>query len=270
MDSQLQTTSVNLYQPAILKVEGVDELEKEIKRLSQEMQNTTVTEDNLQHYKKLLAEIRKKWGLVDRQRIDIKKEVLAPYLEFETLIKDIKAELDKGERHIADQLNAIRERERLERYAELKELYESYLEAYKAPHWLYFETFIIGRETLFTNSSTSKRKKIDAITSFFEEYNNDYQTLKENYPFEDDRTAILLSYSANGFDMPLAISAFEAMKAEKERLRKLQEEKGKKVKISFDKKPEAKPKVKKVLVEIDEKYLTQLDNNGIIYKVIKK
>lgn len=270
MDNQLQKTSVNLYQPAIIKVEGVDDLAEEIKRLSEEMQTVTVTEDNLQHYKKLLAEIRKKWSIVDRQRIDIKKEVLTPYTEFESVIREIKAELDKGEKHISEQLDELRKRERLERYAELREMYEQQLEAYKAPHWLYFEDFILGRETLFTNGSTSRRKKIDAITQFFDEYLADYATLKEHYPYEDDRTAILLSYSSNGFDMPLAISSFEAMKAEKERLRKLQEEKGKKVNISFGKKPEHVKKSKKIMIEIDEKDLTLLDKHDIMYNVIKK
>lgn len=270
MANELQSTSVNLYQPAILKVEGVDDLEKEIKRLSEEMQGVTVTEDNLQHYKKLLAEIRKKWATVDRQRIDIKNEVLLPYKEFETLIREIKAELDKGEKHISTQLEELRERERNERYAELRNMYESQLEAYKAPHWLYFEQFILGRETLYTNGSTSRRKKMDAITSFFDEYLEDYRTLKINYPYEDDRTAILLSYSSNGFDMPLAIASYEAMKAEKERLRKLQEEKGKKVNIAFGKKPEAVKKVKKVIVEIEEKDLTLLEKYDIVYKVVKK
>lgn len=270
MDFNLQPTTVNLYQPAIIKVEGVDDLEKEIKQLSDEMQNVIVTEENLQHYKKLLSEVRKRWAVVDRQRIDIKNEVMLPYVELADQINGIKSELIKGETHIKLQLSKFQEEQRRERYKALETMYNQQREAFKAPHWLNFESFIQGRESLFTNSATSNKKKTEAITRFFEEYLEDYHKVKEMYPYEDDRTAILLSYAGNGFDMQLAVASFETMKAEKERLRKLQEEKAKKVKISFGDKPEKVKAPKKVLIEIDEKDLTRLRNHGIMYNVVNK
>ena len=234
------------------------------------MQTVEVTEENLQHYKKLLAQVRAKWAQVDRQRIDVKNEVLEPYNVFAKQLNGIKAELIKGEGHIKSQLDALKQSQQLERYNEIKDLFDAQREAFKAPHWLFFEDFIKGRESLYTNGSTSRRKKMDAIISFFENYQEDYKKVKEIYPFEDDRTAILLSYAGNGFDMQMAVASFETMKAEKERLRKLQEEKTKKVNISFGAKPVQTKKVKKVLVEIDETDLSKLKKYGILFNVIKK
>lgn len=270
MEFNLQPTSLNLHQPAIINVQGVDELEAEIKKLSAEMQKAEVNEENLQHYKKLLAEVRKRWSTVDRQRIDIKNEVMQPYNVLNDQLAIIKRELLQGEAHIKQQIDIFKENALRERYNEIKTMYEDQREAYKAPHWLHFEDFIKRNPSLYTNSSTSNKKKVEAITRFFDEYLEDYEKVKQQYPYEDDRTAILLSYSTNGFDMQSAVGSFENMKAEKERLRRLQEEKASKVKISIGAKPKSEKKVKKVLIEIDEKDLTQLTKYGIVFNVIKK
>lgn len=262
--------TINLYQPAIIKTEGVVELRDEIQKLSEEMVTVDVTEENLQHYKKLLAEVRKKWQAVDRQRIDIKKEVLEPYSHLDSELKTIREILEKGESHIKHQIDELAEKERLERLTALRELFDKQHKAYYAPNWLTFEKFLLGRETLVNNKTTSQRKKITAITDFFNNYNKDYKLLKDSYEFEDDRTAILLSYSTNGYNMIQAIDSYKAMKAEKERLEALQKERIKKPKIGLGVKPVKQPVDKKLWVEISEKDLPVLEEHGIIYKVIKK
>lgn len=270
MAYDLIKTTVNLYQPAIIKTEGVAELKNEIEQLSKEMKEVEVTEENLQKYKKLLAQVRSKWSEVDRQRIDVKKEVLKPYNELDAELKEIKQILTEGESHIQQQITKLANEERAERYKELRKLFDKQHSAYKAPNWLTFEKFCVGRESLYNNKSTSNRKKVTEITSFFEKYNEDYQQLKQEFEFEDDRTAILLSYSTNGYNMPLAVESYKAMIAEKERLHELQKQQKQKPKISLGTKPNKVKKDKKVYIEVSEKDLQALDKYGIIYRVVKK
>lgn len=270
MENQLATPTINLYQPAIIKTGGVVELKNEIEKLSQEMQTVEINSDNIQHYKKLLASIRAKWSTVDQQRIAIKKEVLEPYLELETDIKEIKAILDTGEKHIKEQLDAITIRERQERKDALEKMFIEKRTAFNAPNWLEFEVFIQGKETLVTNKSTSNIKKVTAVNEFFQTFIAEYKDLKEKFEFEDDRTAILLSYSNNGYNMPQAIEDYTKMIAEKKRLQELQANTKKKPVISVGKQPIKKEIAKKVHIEILEKDLKILDKYGIIYSVIKR
>lgn len=58
---------------------------------------------------------------------------------------------------------------------------------------------------------------------YFELFKQDYEDLKEQVADKDDRMAILIAYSRNGFNMNEAIEEFKEMKSERERLEKEQQ-----------------------------------------------
>lgn len=265
------STNVRLVSPAKINFEGVNELYDEIKKLSEHMQNVEVTEENIKESKALLARVRKEWNKLDGQRRVIKSQVLEPYDELDATLKDMKAILEAGESNIATQLAEIREAEKQEAIAELKQMFDSKHLAYNAPKWLSFEKFLTPNMTLVNNKNTSHIKKVTALRDFFERYAEDYDKVKKTYPLEDERTAILLSYSTNGLDMEKAVTAYEAMIAEKKRLHAAQEalKKNAKPTISINVKPE-KPKDTPVTKTIEfadvkdyEAALKLLRSNGI-------
>lgn len=239
METRELSTNVRLVTPAKISFEGVNELKEEIKRLSEHMQTVEVTEENIQQSKKLLAKVRKEWNALEDQRKAVKKEVLKPYDELDTMLKEMKQILEAGETTISTQLDAIRERERKERLAELHKMFDDAHKAHKAPNWLDFDKFITSRIGLVNNKATSKVKKVNEIKTFFEKYKDEYAKVKEQFPLEDERTAILLSYSMNGLDMDKAISSYQSMIAEKERLRQAQElaKKSQRPTININQKP---------------------------------
>lgn len=239
METEL-STEVMLVSPAKIDLSGVTKLYDDIVKLSKHMETVEVTEDNIKESKKLLATVRKEWNKLDTQRKTIKKQVLEPYDELDEKLKEMRSILDTGESNIATQLNAIRECERQEALTELEHQFNLKHVAYNAPKWLSFDKFMEPNLTLVNNKNTSHIKKVTALREFFERYADDYANVKVKYPLEDERTAILLSYSTNGLDMDKAVEAYEAMIAEKERLHEAQEALKRKAKpmISINVKPE--------------------------------
>lgn len=234
------STEVTLIQPAIINMNGVDTLLDEITMLSKSMKELEVTEENLKGAKDLLAKVRKQYGQIDAQRVAIKKQVLEPYNELDVQMKEIKRVLDEGEEHVAKQVRALQEAERLERKEQLEELFNSYHRGFNAPAWLTFDKFLVNHQPLVNNKATSRLKKINAITSFFEKWNEDYAKVKAEFPLEQDRTAILVSYNSNGLDMSKAVEAYKSMVEEKERLhaQQLEAKEHKKPKVFVNQKPE--------------------------------
>lgn len=239
METEL-STEVMLVSPAKIDLSGVTKLYDDIVKLSKHMETVEVTESNIKESKKLLATVRKEWNKLDTQRKTIKKQVLEPYDELDEKLKEMRSILDAGEFNIATQLNAIRDGERQEALTELEHQFNLKHVAYNAPKWLSFDKFMGPNMTLVNNKNTSHIKKVTALRDFFERYAEDYANVKVRYPLEDERTAILLSYSTNGLDMDKAVEAYEAMIAEKERLHEAQEALKRKAKpmISINVKPE--------------------------------
>lgn len=238
------STNVKLVTPAMIQLDGLDQLRKEITRLSEHMELVEVTEDNLQESKRLLAQVRKEWKGLDTQRIALKKELLKPYMYLDDTLKEFKRLLDIGEQNITSQVAALVEKERRDRWHELQELFDQKHKAYNAPAWLTFDLFITPRLSLINNKATSRIKRTNAVRDFFEKYLEDDMKLRDSIKFEDERNTILITYSQNGMDMDKAIQSFKNLSAEKERVRQAQQEVKKQVKPKLT--INAKPPDKKI------------------------
>lgn len=197
---------------------GYDKTLKDVKRLVAEMEQQEVTEENIQTSKKLIASINKQIKELDKERLAVKREIMTPYDELNEKIQLLKSELNKGVTHINVQIKEITAREQEERKLQIKNLFKKYQKSYNAPQWLTFDKFIAKNPTLITNKATSAKKIRESVVSYFETFKQDYALLKTQYPDKDDRSAILIAYSKNGFNMQEAILDYASMIAEKERL----------------------------------------------------
>lgn len=201
---------------------GYDKTLEDVRRLVAEMEQQEVTEENIQTSKKLIASINKQIKELDKERMAVKREIMTPYDELNEKIQLLKSELNKGVTHINVQIKEITAREQEERKLQIKGLFKKYQKSYNAPQWLTFDKFIAKNPTLVTNKATSAKKIRESVVSYFETFKTDYEQLKETYPDKDDRSAILIAYSKNGFNMQEAILDYASMIAEKERLEKEQ------------------------------------------------
>lgn len=197
---------------------GYEKTLEDVRKLSEKMKTQEVTEENAVEYKKLLAKIRKEIKKLDSERLAVKREIMTPYDELNEKIKLLKEVLGEGEEHINAQIKQITLREQEERKLQIKDLFIKYQKSYNAPQWLTFDKFIAKNPTLITNKATSAKKIREAVVSYFDTFKNDYEQLKQTYPDKDDRSAILIAYSKNGFNIQEAILDYANMIAEKERL----------------------------------------------------
>lgn len=251
---------------------GYDKILDDVRKLSERMKTQEVTEENVVENKKLLAEIRKEIKKLDSERLAVKREIMTPYDELNEKIKLLKEVLGEGEEHINAQIKKITLREQEERKLQIKELFKKYQKSYNAPQWLTFDKFIAKNQTLITNKATSAKKIRESVVSYFDTFKNDYEQLKQTYPDKDDRSAILIAYSKNGFNMQEAILDYASMIAEKERLEK-EQARIKETKVpdiviitGNEQKHEAPKQVEYVTIKIKKEDLKKLK---IDYEVVK-
>ena len=253
---------------------GYEKTLDDVRRLSERMKTQEVTEENAIENKKLLAEVRKEIKKLDAERLAVKREIMTPYDELNEKIKILKEVLFEGEEHINAQIKEITHKQQEERKLQIKDLFIKYQKSYNAPQWLTFDKFILSNATLVSNKATSAKKIREAVVSYFETFKNDYSDLKEQYPDKDDRSAILIAYSKNGFNMGEAIIDYANMIAEKERL-EIEQNRVKETQVpdiiiitGNEQKQEApKPVEKYVTIKIKESDLKKLKIN---YEIVNK
>lgn len=271
---ELSQNTIQVAQQAKILFPEYEKLKEDILKLVDGMKSIEVTEDSIQVNKKLIAEVRKNFTLLDNERKRVKKEVLTPYQELDEKVKELKNYLDEGEQSIKEQVNVFEEQQALEREIALNEMFNQYQTEYNAPSWLDFESFKCKYPKTL-NKSESEIKKRRAIIEWFETFDNEYAKLKEQFPDKSVRRAILTSYKTNGFYMDVAINQYLEMVKEGERLDREKEERKKTAtpKVSFEKPQAKKEQAKKATLEFksDKEYTQALDvlkNNGINFKII--
>lgn len=215
--------SVQSHGTAVIEFNGYEKLLSDAKKLGERMKQEDVTEENIQESKALLAQVRKQIKALDEERKKVKREVMTPYDELNEKIQTLKNALAEGEEHINAQVKEFTRAEQEKRKLQIKDLFTKYQQSYNAPQWLTFTKFINKNTTLVTNKATSQKAIRTAIVNYFEKFNTDYAMLKEQFKDKDERSAILIAYSDNGFNMNEAILNYTMMIAEKERLEREQE-----------------------------------------------
>lgn len=249
--SKISTTNV-----AHIEFLGYDELFEKVKQLADAMKTVEVTEETIRENKKLLASVRKEAKRLDDERKQVKKEVLKPYNEIELQVKELLTMLKESEDVINSQIKEFDEKERAERISELKDLFSRYHQSYNAPSWLSWDKFIDGNMGLVTNKATSNKKKRESIINYFETFKRDYAMLKEQITDKSERSAVLMSYSKNGFRMVQAIEDYHEMISEKKRLEQ-------------DQKKVSETKVPEIVILVDGKAPEVVKEKPVDYITIR-
>ena len=178
-------------------------LKSELTERLEKYQNLVVTEDDIPEAKEDRAKLNKLKDALDTRRKSVKKEILAPYTEFEAKVKELIGLIEQPILAIDTQLNAYEEIRKNEKMEEVTEAYESIvpaelksiipLDKIMKPQWL--------------NKTTNLKKVNEELEVLYKRTNADMMvidTIEEEY-----RPAVLGRYTAT-----LDIAAAMAYRAE--------------------------------------------------------
>ena len=104
---------------------------QQVEKIADYINSIEVTEDNIKDVKKDLAAARKVTKALSDRRIAIKKEILSDYEVFEQQVKDLSAVIDVAEDELREKVNALEEKEREEKLADIEELWGKRINLYQ-------------------------------------------------------------------------------------------------------------------------------------------
>lgn len=206
-----------------IQFDNYEKILNDARKLADEMSKQVVTEETIKENKKLVATINNRIKALDEERKAVKNVIMTPYDELNEKVNTLKSVLKEGIDTVNAQIAVFNEADQERRTQEIEKLFDKYQVSYNAPRWLSFDKFISKNRSLVTNKATSQKKITEAVVMYFEVFKQDYADLKLEVSDKDDRSAILIAYSRNGFNMNEAIEEFKEMMSERERLEVEQE-----------------------------------------------
>lgn len=107
----------------VVEFNGFVTLKGQAIQLSEQITQVEVTDENIQSSKKLLAAVNKRVKEIEDRRIAIKKELLEPYTEFESQVKEIVGIVKDADNIVRSQLKDLEEKERATKEDNIREIF---------------------------------------------------------------------------------------------------------------------------------------------------
>ncbi|MDN6627113.1 MAG: DUF1351 domain-containing protein [Pisciglobus halotolerans] len=123
--------------------------------LSSMMKSVEVTNDNLKKSKQLLAAVRKEVNKLNDQRKKVKKDLLKPYEDLDTKVKEINMIVQESEQTIRQQVRQLEEQERQDKRDYIESIFNKRMRQYDFGELMGFDKFI---KSSHLNKSTSLAK----------------------------------------------------------------------------------------------------------------
>lgn len=161
--------------PSIVEFNEYESLKQQAQELALNIEQVEVTEENIQVSKKMLAAVNKRVKEMEDKRVAIKKEILRPYHDFESQVKDIVSIVKTADDKVRQQVKALEEQERHEKETTIRELFDKRMKQYDFDELFGFDDFIKPQHL---NKSTSFNSvELDMVT-WFEQKDNDLNVIK--------------------------------------------------------------------------------------------
>lgn len=146
-----------------------------------------VSQDNIKGVKKTLASARKVSDGLNRQRIDLKKEILKNYTIFEGQVKEITGIIDTADAELRTKVRALDELERQAKRDQLREIWDKRISQYgEIEQWMP-DAFDIWLQPQHLNKTTSIKSAEEDMRGWIENTYQDILTaadMGEDYIFE--------------------------------------------------------------------------------------
>lgn len=147
---------------------------EEAKLVAQGVQQMEVTEDNVKEVKKILAKVNKSVKTLNDRRIEIKKQINAPYEVFAEQIKEIEKIVKDADEIVRNEVRMMEEQEREDKKQKLKSIWDARIELYEYSKIMNFEDWL---EPSHLNKTESLKKSEQAMTDWLEFTERNIETL---------------------------------------------------------------------------------------------
>lgn len=182
------TTPDVKWQAGIVEFDNFNEYKEQASEIASFINSFSLTDENIQTAKKMLASSRKIVNALDKKRIGIKKDLLKSYEIFENQIKELKAIIDEADVTIRNQVKEIEEKEREEKRLKIKEMWDKRIQQYEVqiiPNL--FDRWLTPQHL---NKSMSMKKVEEDMVKFLEQRQQDLEALNTM----DDKSELIAEY----------------------------------------------------------------------------
>lgn len=130
MKNQLVVKEVE-FKPGIIKFDGYQQLKQSATKLADHVKTVEVTDKNIQQSKKLRAAVNNQLKALNADRKAIKKQMMEPYDQFESQIREIEDIVNSANDQINIQIRQQEEKERNEKAMKVKKLFDRHKKQFK-------------------------------------------------------------------------------------------------------------------------------------------
>ena len=217
MEFELSTIDIQLT-PAQITFSSAGAILESAEKLNQQLATVSVNEENIKESKRLVASVRKRANEIDQVRKDIKRDILKPYIEFESVVKEILNTVEEGENMVRSQVRELEEREREEKGDYLYEVVNKRLRHY--PLIVKYEVspdeFILPQ---YLNKTFSLDKAELGITMKLESVEDDLAVLHDL----EDSSELIIDYLTH-FSVSKSLSNVASRKKQLEEIERRKQE----------------------------------------------
>lgn len=158
-----------------IEFKGFDQMKESAMKLAEHVKEVQVTEENVKESKKLLANINKELGNIDKRRIEAKKELLQPYENLDSQVKEINKVIGEASNIVKGQVTELAQAERDEKEAKILEVFNKRIKNYNFKDMFTFDDFL---KPAHLNKSMSMNKVEEEMVQWLTAIDNDIQVIK--------------------------------------------------------------------------------------------
>lgn len=210
----MEELAINEQQIMVLKgsiiFNDFERIKQQAIRLAALIKTVEVNDENIKQSKKLLASVNNRIKLLEDKRIEVKKEMLQPYLEFEAQVKEIVGIVKEADDVVRQQVRQLEEAEREEKEYLLATKFYDRLKHYSFRDLFDFKDFLKPRHLNKTASIENVEKE---MVEFLERITKDMKVIESM----DNSTAILRAY-LEAKDLGAAIAQVQREEAKKKQI----------------------------------------------------
>jgi hypothetical protein len=207
---------LSLNEQAIMVLKGsvifndFERIKQQAIQLAEKITTIDVDEENIKQSKKLLAAVNNRIKLLEDKRIEVKKEMLQPYLEFEAQVKEIVGIVKEADEVVRQQVKQLEEEERAIKAEILENRFKKRIVHYSFRDLFSFKDFLQPKHL-------NKTAAIDAVEKemieFLEKITKDLKVI-EQMPSSE---ALLAAYIESK-DLSAAIAQVQREEAKRKQI----------------------------------------------------
>lgn len=213
MDLIVSGQKSGTYSPAVVKFDKFEYYKEQANEIANYINTTVLTNDNIKEVKKDLADARKVVKGLDKIRIELKKELLVSFNDFEKQVKEIQGIIDQADSKLRDQVRAIEENERQIKEANIRVIWDARICMYDIDKYIN-EPFYRWLQPAHLNKTTSLKKAETDMTEWMEAKQKDIDMI-----LTFDNADIILAEYVETLDVSMAIKIVNDKKKLAEQMR---------------------------------------------------